>query len=95
MKRSSWSRLFSNVVNTSRQGMPVPIAYGRVFVGSAVLSSGLDVDQNRHDTTKYIQGAGGGKGGGNSSGGTEADDTLQSIQFANVLDLVAKAKSKA
>ena len=38
---------FSNVVNTSRQGMPVPIAYGRVFVGSAVLSSGLDVDQKR------------------------------------------------
>ena len=36
---------FSNVVNTQRQGMPVPIAYGRVFVGSAVLSSGLDVDQ--------------------------------------------------
>ena len=36
---------FSNVVNTSRQGMPCPIAYGRVFVGSAVLSSGLDFDQ--------------------------------------------------
>ena len=36
---------FSNVVNTQRQGMPVPIAYGRLFVGSAVLSSGLDVDQ--------------------------------------------------
>ena len=36
---------FSNVVNTSRQGMPVPIAYGRLFVGSGVLSSGLDVDQ--------------------------------------------------
>ena len=36
---------FSNVVNTSRQGMPCPIAYGRVFVGSAVLSTGLDVDQ--------------------------------------------------
>ncbi|BAQ93441.1 Phage-related protein tail component [uncultured Mediterranean phage uvMED] len=36
---------FSNVVNTSRQGMALPIAYGRVFVGSAVLSSGLDVDQ--------------------------------------------------
>ena len=34
----------SNVVNTSRQGLPVPIAYGRLFVGSAVLSSGLDVD---------------------------------------------------
>ena len=36
---------FSNVVNTSRQGMACPIAYGRLFVGSAVLSSGLDVDQ--------------------------------------------------
>lgn len=36
---------FSNVVNTQRQGMAVPIAYGRLFVGSAVLSSGLDVDQ--------------------------------------------------
>ena len=36
---------FSNVVNTSKQGLPVPIAYGRVFVGSAVISSGLDVDE--------------------------------------------------
>ena len=35
----------SNVVNTSRQGLPVPIAYGRVWVGSAVISSSLDVDQ--------------------------------------------------
>jgi predicted phage tail protein len=36
---------FSGIVNTSKQGMPVPIAYGRVFVGSAVISSGLDVNQ--------------------------------------------------
>jgi predicted phage tail protein len=36
---------FSGIVNTSKQGMPVPIAYGRVFTGSAVISSGLDVDQ--------------------------------------------------
>ena len=41
------SFLFSNVVNTARQGLPVPIAYGRVFVGSAVLSSALDVDQKQ------------------------------------------------
>tara|TARA_R100000278_G_scaffold1035_3_gene2267 strand:- start:861 stop:1460 length:600 start_codon:yes stop_codon:yes gene_type:complete len=41
------SFVFNNVVNTSKQGLPVPIAYGRVFVGSAVLSSGLDVDQKR------------------------------------------------
>ena len=39
------SNSFSGIVNTSRQGIPVPIAYGRVFVGSAVISSGLDVDR--------------------------------------------------
>jgi predicted phage tail protein len=36
---------FSGIVNTSQQGMPVPVVYGRAFVGSAVLSSGLDVAQ--------------------------------------------------
>ena len=38
---------FSNVVNTSKQGLPVPIAYGRVFVGSAISSRGTDVDEVR------------------------------------------------
>ena len=48
--------------------------------------------------TKYIQGAGGGggKGGGGGGGGsrtpTEADDTLQSIQFASVLDLISEGE---
>jgi predicted phage tail protein len=36
---------FSGIVNTSKQGLPVPVAYGRVFAGSAVISAGLDVDQ--------------------------------------------------
>lgn len=36
---------FSSIVNTSKQGMAVPICYGRAFIGSAVISSGLDVDQ--------------------------------------------------
>ena len=39
------SNSFSGIVNTSRQGVPVPIAYGRVVVGSSVISSGLDVDR--------------------------------------------------
>lgn len=43
--------------------------------------------------TKYIQGAGGGgKGGGGSRTPTEADDTLQSIQFASVLDLLSEGE---
>jgi len=36
---------FSGITNTVQQGMPVPICYGRCFIGSAVISSGLDVDQ--------------------------------------------------
>ena len=39
------SNSFSGIQQTVRQGVPVPIAYGRVFVGSAVVSAGLDVDQ--------------------------------------------------
>ena len=49
--------------------------------------------------TKYIQGAGGGGGGGKGGGGgggsrtpTEADDTLQSVQFGNVLDLLSEGE---
>ena len=42
--------------------------------------------------TKYVQGAGGGKGGGGGNTPTESDDTLQSIQFANVLDLVSEGE---
>ena len=36
---------FSGVTNTVQQGLPVPIVYGRAYIGSAVISSGLDVDQ--------------------------------------------------
>ena len=36
---------FSGVTNTAQVGTAIPIAYGRVFVGSSVVSAGLDVDQ--------------------------------------------------
>ena len=42
---------FSGIVNTSKQGLPVPLVYGRAFVGSAVLSSGLDVAQLKSGDT--------------------------------------------
>ena len=45
--------------------------------------------------TKYVQGAGGGGGKGGGGGAhtpTESDDTLQSIQFASVLDLVSEGE---
>jgi predicted phage tail protein len=42
---------FSGITNTSQQGLAVPIAYGRVVVGSAVISSGFDVDHSAKTTT--------------------------------------------
>ena len=36
---------FSGITNTVQQGLPVPICYGRAYIGSAVISSGLDVNQ--------------------------------------------------
>jgi len=36
---------FSGIVNTEKQGLPVPVIYGRCFTGSSVISVGIDVDQ--------------------------------------------------
>lgn len=38
------SYLFNGPVNTSVQGRPVSVGYGRMIVGSAVISAGIDVD---------------------------------------------------
>jgi predicted phage tail protein len=39
------SYTFNGAVNTTAQGQPVPLGYGRLVVGSAVISAGIDVDQ--------------------------------------------------
>ena len=36
---------FSGVQNVSREGVPIPIAYGEVIVGSVVVSAGLNVEE--------------------------------------------------
>jgi predicted phage tail protein len=41
--RKSYS--FSGVQNTSRQGVPVPIVYGEILVGSVIISAGIDTVQ--------------------------------------------------
>jgi len=39
------SHSFSGIQNVSRQGVPVPVCYGEVLIGSVVLSAGIDIDQ--------------------------------------------------
>ena len=41
--RKSYS--FSGIQNTSRQGLPVPMCYGEILIGSVVISAGIDIDQ--------------------------------------------------
>ena len=38
------SYVFNGAVNTSAQGHPVPVGYGRMIVGSAVISAGISVE---------------------------------------------------
>ena len=37
------SNIFNGPVNTTAQGHPVPVCYGRLIVGSAVISAGISV----------------------------------------------------
>lgn len=39
------SYLFSGATNTTAQGNPVPVGYGRLIVGSAVVSAGLSIEE--------------------------------------------------
>lgn len=39
------SYLFNGPVNTTNQGHPVPIGYGRVLVGGGIVSAGISIDQ--------------------------------------------------
>lgn len=41
--RKSFS--FSGIQNTSRPGVPVPVVYGEILVGSVVVSAGIDIVQ--------------------------------------------------
>lgn len=62
---------FNGPVNTQAQGNPVPLAYGKVYCGSAVISAGIDVAD-----TAYIPLTGGSPlgdmGGGSWAGGSNS-----------------------
>lgn len=46
------SYAFNGAVNTTAQGHPVPIGYGRLIVGSAVISAGLTAEDI--ETDRYV-----------------------------------------
>ena len=39
------SYTFSGPVNTTAQGQPVPVGYGRLIVGGAVISAGITTEE--------------------------------------------------
>lgn len=59
------SFLFNGAVNTSEQGQPVPLVFGRFRTGGPIISAGLDVEElQNYDVPPYRGGDGGGGGGG-------------------------------
>lgn len=55
---------FNGPINTQAQGHPVPVLYGRLIVGSAVLSAGIDVQDQAYIPYNGPSNGGGGSGGG-------------------------------
>jgi predicted phage tail protein len=56
------SYLFNGPANVQAQGNPVPILYGELWVGSAVISAGIDVDDGYVPRSTYDTGEGAGGG---------------------------------
>lgn len=48
------SYVFNGPVNTTAQGQPVPIGYGRLIIGSAVVSAGIVIDDISPDPNYYV-----------------------------------------
>lgn len=60
---------FNGPVNTQAQGNPVPVAYGKVVCGSAVVSAGITSEDQVYVPTSTAAGGGGiGSGGGGGGG---------------------------
>lgn len=57
------SKYFSGPINTQAQGHPVPVLYGRLLVGSAVISAGIYM-QDESPTSDTGSGSKGANGGG-------------------------------
>ena len=39
---------FSGITNVSRAGVAIPVVYGEMFVGSILVSNGIDTDQTNN-----------------------------------------------
>lgn len=60
---------FSGPVNTQAQGHPVPVCYGELVVGSAVISAGLSTGFDTGGSASFGSGFGGDSGGSVNPGG--------------------------
>jgi predicted phage tail protein len=75
------STLFNGPTNTTKSGIPVPLCYGKMEVGGAVVNFGFTdyrITGNQGYTfvskgTRSGSGSGGGGGGGGSAGGGDSD----------------------
>lgn len=71
------SYTFNGPINTQAQGHPVQVLYGRLIVGSAVLSAGIDVKNDA-----YVPRGGGGINGYGGGGGMGAQEYYDNVRAA-------------
>lgn len=76
------SFIFNGPVNTTSEGLPVPIAYGHVFTGSAVVSGGISTEQIPIDESASSKNKG--------AGFKEAPNTLRSKAVAKIIDVISE-----
>lgn len=62
------SYAFNGPINTQAQGNPVPLGYGRMIIGSAVVSAGISAEDVYVPTFTASGGGGLGTGGGGGGG---------------------------
>lgn len=63
------SYAFNGPVNTQAQGNPVPLLYGRMIIGSAVISAGIEAKDEVYVPDRSLPGGGGGGSSGGYAGG--------------------------
>jgi predicted phage tail protein len=81
------SYVFSGAVNTQAQGNPVPVLYGELIVGSAVISAGIQAED-----VIASQGATGGAHGGMGGGGcVEANSIVHVVGAYSVVEAIRAA----
>ena len=86
------SYLFDGAVNSAKQGTPIPILYGRLTVGGAVISASIKSNQETSrvpgETRIFVTGVGGGWAMITTGGGITGVSPVEGLDNINVQQII-------